>query len=510
MFLARRGFHRMHFDTFAKFMTKMKNFKPADALGGNNSSSSGSGLMPGLPRAAGSSSSSSLLGFDSSMLDEGTSSASDGRGHQIPLHYRRYLTKEMVFDAEQSKCVLCDETVADFHFHQNYGGHRLSMCTFVIMMDSYKERLNPESIATEWLESAFLHADYYIIKELVSCTDIKFCIKKLKESLLFLKSHGVVKSSLDLSRGRNFEFDQVEWVGDLAMPPVLHEVVSSIFDLETTSHVYPMLGPLMGILVGNPHLELTYDYLSLQTIVEAGQTMVIGKTKADVVEALIGELEMFLWANQIDVSCARVSSPPNTHVHSLLAVANHCRYTLVILIVMTFFYPACSRILPFVHKHANTLANGAPHRIAELFQLQQERETGFEKNRPRPLPPLQHSRRIPSPFVRRDMGRALPGLMECYRLNEEPANVVATRASVTLMPVLPRHMMEVDDSDNDNEHATRMQPQLRSEKIKFVAVPEISDVPESNPSELDTVSGPEKVTSSESENVSSPVAETLE
>ena len=196
-----------------------------------------------------------------------------------------------------------------------------------------------------------------------------------------LKDQGVLRHSVDYSTGRSFEFDQAEWVGDLVIPTVLWDMVSNAFDTQTEGiSAFNSLGPLIGVLYGNPHLEFTYDFARLDLLV-ADAHKVMSKGKSDVVEAMVGELEIFLWGCQVNVSSSVMPAPPTEDHQHLASLATHCRNLLVALVLLSYLGPTTERIVALRQK----LRGEIP--LASLV--------GPQPYIARCLPSLQNSRRIP-------------------------------------------------------------------------------------------------------------------
>jgi len=265
-----------------------------------------------------------------------------------------YLQREFLLEDEI--CTLCGAQISQnenfqeksrWTHHTATGFHRMS-CILMRLVEMFYTGRSLESITEEWVTAAVHHGPYYMCQPLIDHEgDLNVTMAYLRKALLFLKKQGVLKASLG---GRGHDFDQVEWVGDLALPPMIQEVTQAIFDHESPRSVAPLMGPFMGFLCSNIILEKAFDFMQFERLFDGSKDMDLNaeKSKADVVEALVGELEMFMWASEVDVSCDVVPVPTSMEMQSLLALVNHCRYMISAGVVFAFVLPALARMVPLV------------------------------------------------------------------------------------------------------------------------------------------------------------------
>eukprot|EP00759_Apiculatamorpha_spiralis_P020445 PhF_6_TR25798/c0_g1_i2/m.36405 len=183
-------------------------------------------------------------------------------------------------DRGQDTCFLCNVHVGGrkenrapnlrtrWQVHCTNGCHRMGAVLLTILIRSYSGR-HYKDIEDEWMYAVFHHSAFSgcFIPSLVSVDSIETCKLHFLASIRLLKEHGVLKNSLG---NRCKEFNQVEWIGDLSMPPLIDEVIASLFNCEnqTRDSVFPFLGHYVGFFCGNPHLERTFDFIGLAEVSE--------------------------------------------------------------------------------------------------------------------------------------------------------------------------------------------------------------------------------------------------
>jgi dsRNA-specific ribonuclease len=111
----------------------------------------------------------------------------------------------------------------------------------------------------------------------------KECRDTLLDKLIKLKEYGVIKHSICPNLN---EFEVLEFYGD----SVLYERISS-FIMHTRRFMNPhLMTTLRSFIVQNRNLALCYDTLGIQTLLVNPPAEMPFKEKADVIEAIIGEL----------------------------------------------------------------------------------------------------------------------------------------------------------------------------------------------------------------------------
>ena len=267
-----------------------------------------------------------------------------------------YLEKELLLEpstpgAEPDVCSLCNISISgSWNGHTFLAQHRLSSAIYTVLMLNHRER-SADEIFRDMLDAALLHPiGYFISKDLLgeshTFNDI---IMRFRSIIQYLKGQNLLVYSLNL-KGLHTVFDQIERVGDLVLSPIIHDVIGSIFDLDSANSLMPILAPSLsnsqthygsitdGFLCSNAHLEFVFDRLELADLVEFEKDKLEGKAKADVMEAILGELQLFLWACEAEPVIGDWSKREYVQAqhHSLITLADHTKNLLVGLIVLIF------------------------------------------------------------------------------------------------------------------------------------------------------------------------------
>ena len=282
-----------------------------------------------------------------------------------------YLEKELLLEsstpgAEADVCAICNVSISgSWNAHCYLAQHRISAAIYTILMLYHRDR-SAEEIFQDMLEAALLHPiGYFISKDLLGeSVHLSDIITKFRSIIQYLKTQHVLTYSLNL-KGIHTVFDQVERVGDLVLSPIIHDVIGSIFDLDSPKSVMPILAPSLsnsqthygsitdGFLCSNAHLEFVFDRLELTDLVEFEKDKLEGKAKADVMEAILGELELFLWACEAEPVVGDWSKREYIQAqhHSLITLADHTKNLLVSLIVLIFVKSCVEYSVPVIRRY---------------------------------------------------------------------------------------------------------------------------------------------------------------
>ena len=300
-----------------------------------------------------------------------STAATQQRARQVNCAVPGYLEKDFLFQpstpgAECDMCVLCNASVTgSWSNHCSLALHRLSAAVFTVLMLHHRER-SAEDMFRRMLEAALLHPiGYTISRDLLGTSlGLNEIIKRFRSVLQFLKTEGVLSYSLNL-RGAQAVFDQVERVGDLVLSPIIHDVLASIFDLDSAHNLNSILALTLahsqthygsitdGFLSSNVHLEYAFDRLELEDFVDSEKEKLEGKAKADVVEAILGELQLFLWACEADPVVGDWSKREyvQPQYQALIVMAEHAKNLLTALVVLVFLKNCVEVVMPVVHKY---------------------------------------------------------------------------------------------------------------------------------------------------------------
>ena len=207
---------------------------------------------------------------------------------------------------------------------------------------------------------------------------------KLRSVLSYLRRERVLQYSMSLV-GMRACFEQMERLGDLVLTPIISDVLGSIFDVDTEYNLMPILAPGLSnsqthygsitdaYFTSNLHLEYAFDRLDLSEITEIScdSSRLEGKGKADVMEAILGELQLFLWACEADPVFGDWSQRQyvEAHHHPLITLAEHAKNVLVGLVVLVFMRVVIENCVPMMRKYEETIekhSNMALRRIPKL------------------------------------------------------------------------------------------------------------------------------------------------
>ena len=244
-------------------------------------------------------------------------------------------------------CLLCGFNVGDsWYIHSSFSMHRISTHIFGHIFENHRFR-SAKALKEKWMHAALVHENVSTIKPLLSY-DIDVLRKRLHQLINILGRHGKLKSCLSFIRGRSFDFDRAEWIGDVALPPLILAAAERIFPLHTEDSLWRHIHVEIGVLFGNPHLETTFDFLELHKLIEGSNKLVRAKTKSDFVETLAGELEICIRESELEHLTTRDAYPVSLIDFSLRQLATHTLHVLATLVLMAFLYPAIDRIVDVI------------------------------------------------------------------------------------------------------------------------------------------------------------------
>lgn len=180
----------------------------------------------------------------------------------------------------------------------------------------------------------------------LSSDDLHSRLHRLRYLLFFLVSRGVLRDSVEIAQlrieggantrqygvNRHEAFERFEMLGDLEF---------KLFTLDRLRAVFPAdeggveggMFELSRVLDSNHGLLDLYDYLNLDGLLSV--SLANNKTKADVVEALVGELRALLWSTEVSYNTDTYDMPGEraTAVY-LHAVVEHTLYELAHVAIM--------------------------------------------------------------------------------------------------------------------------------------------------------------------------------
>ncbi|KPI89216.1 RNA editing complex protein MP67 [Leptomonas seymouri] len=144
----------------------------------------------------------------------------------------------------------------------------------------------------------------------LSSSDIQTRLHRLRYLIFFLTTRGVLRDSVAVAAradngqpsmsgagvNRTAAFERFEMIGDLEFKLFAHDRMRLLFPADEGGVVNAM-HEIGRILDSNHGLLAIYDYLDMDNLLSV--SLANNKTKADVMEALVGELRVLLWSSEV-------------------------------------------------------------------------------------------------------------------------------------------------------------------------------------------------------------------
>ncbi|CCW59983.1 unnamed protein product [Phytomonas sp. EM1] len=260
---------------------------------------------------------------------EASSSRSTPLSIDVPM--RKFL--DMFCDFDAKRCKLCNETILNWHSHQNSIPHSGREALLLEMVRAYCG--TPEEITQIWWHR--LHtSDAFERIPALSHNNSHVRKRRLQYLLRFLTDRGIIRDAFNVlsgnsGAGRSWEFERLEWLGDNVVKYVFNNRFNCIFPVSEGG-IRGKLGYSQFILDGNDGLARAYDYLELQQLTQSDR--VVSKFKSDVVETLFGELEVYLWSTELDLGTTRHSMPFGKDMYAVRSLVRHTMEELAHVMVM--------------------------------------------------------------------------------------------------------------------------------------------------------------------------------
>jgi hypothetical protein len=233
--------------------------------------------------------------------------------------------REELLDGGPRRCRLCAESFKDApYLHQSFVPHTAREAIAGELLRAYCGE--PDKIADMWWWRLHHSVRFQRIHSL-SSNDHEERRRRLFYLLEFLRDRQIIKECFNVSgaaagvgAGRSWEFERLEWVGDNVVKYCFSDRMSLLFPLAE--------GGLRGRLVffnslldGNDGLARAYDHLGFEKL--TGSDKVVSKFKSDVVEALFGELQVYLWSTELDYSPDAYDLPMGNEFVPIRAIVRH-------------------------------------------------------------------------------------------------------------------------------------------------------------------------------------------
>lgn len=203
-------------------------------------------------------------------------------------------------NAKLGRCVLCDENIGSWAGHVCFVSHQARLSIVERVMSGACGP--PRYVVERWWQ--LLNSDpegmmLNRIRSLSSDVNSEKRRERLIYLLRFLQANGVLKVALGVyddetkSFGRSNVFERFEMVGDNVVKVVFYDRLQSLFPLSDGGAAGKM-NQIQQLIDSNEGLLQAFDYLELDKII--GTSLSQSKFKSDVMEALFGELQTYLWA----------------------------------------------------------------------------------------------------------------------------------------------------------------------------------------------------------------------
>lgn len=230
---------------------------------------------------------------------------------------------DMFCDFDSKRCKLCNDTFVQWHSHQGAIPHAGREALLLELVRAFCG--TPEEICRMWWHRlhtstafrripALSHDDSHVRKR-----RLQFLLRLLKDRQILRDTFNVMQSAQS-SAGRTWEFERLEWVGDNVVKYLFNNRLNCVFPVSEGG-IRGRLGYSQFIIDGNDGLARAYDYLELQQLTQSDR--VVSKFKSDVVETLFGELQLYLWATEVDAGTEYFPMPFTKDMHSVRALVAH-------------------------------------------------------------------------------------------------------------------------------------------------------------------------------------------
>ena len=275
-------------------------------------------------------------------------------------------------DKEKGFCRLCQEAAPDYTEHTSFNVFhivRQSLVQSIMNVNHQYPWVNPEDIIESWWPPIRDCKNFFRIPHLSSELQSERK-KKLFKLLRFMKRQGVLKSCFSVMEARGSErggsgygitfqasrstaFERFEWIGDNVMKSLFY---NRLAELSTKGKYRISYYQHCILLQGNEPLRDAYDYLSFEKIVldgiprDAKFAPPVSKTKADIMEALFGELQAYLWSTHSAIGVDALFHPVSVEIRALYFIALHAMHELCTVMILEMLYSIADKVMPFLHK----------------------------------------------------------------------------------------------------------------------------------------------------------------
>ena len=269
------------------------------------------------------------------------------------------------YDVGQKKCTLCEEfyAVSSYQGHTCYAWHqaRVGIIERLIAGSASSAVQAPR----RWWDSISKNPTCHFNRLPSLSHDTQSGrLQRIFHLLVFLVQRGVIRESLTIFQRniiqKSVEFEKFEMVGDNVIKFVFADRLTLLFP-ASEGGLTSRLHLIQQLIDSNDGLLRIYDYLHLDWII--GCKLPNSKTKSDVIESLFGELQTWLWADEIRWGMEYYDYLPCPEHRSLRLLVGHVLNELTHLLVMFAVLTTHDRSIEFVLKNlrqsSRSLRSGA-------------------------------------------------------------------------------------------------------------------------------------------------------
>lgn len=227
--------------------------------------------------------------------------------------------RNLFHDPDRMRCTLCDERIGSWSGHTMFVPHQARLGVVERVLTGMVG--TPEKVVQRWWKnldgdrhecripnwspsidpddtSIFPYADPH------SSDPSEMRRRQMFHLLKFLQDNGVLRHAMGLYNkeldqlGRSWEFERLEMIGDNIVKIVFFDRMNVLFPIQEGG-ISGKLHFVQQLVDSNEGLLRAFDYMRLDRII--GSSISNSKFKSDVVEALFGELQVYLWATEEEI-----------------------------------------------------------------------------------------------------------------------------------------------------------------------------------------------------------------
>ena len=272
-----------------------------------------------------------------------------------------FFSKEFWYESERDWCWMCN-SMADkgLREHLTTGGHDTSRIMYKTFLSLYPYHRR-ESVLRRWAFLAFgrypvnlychvsserrctTASPFPLIPDLCDPTDLVLTGLNLRKALSLLIRYGILNFSVSYDDERH-AFDRMEWIGDQTIYCISFEIISALIGSDPSLCI-----DLCSRITSNAAFETAYRFLDLDQVLTTNKSGSVF-TRPDIFEAIIGELQHFLWSQEVELHHRTWLRYSSQEINGLRVLALHCQYTMVVLHVLLFFQSYARRQDPLLNR----------------------------------------------------------------------------------------------------------------------------------------------------------------